>query len=302
MRILIFLMAFLVTTSAEAKISVVTSTADLAALVRDVAGDLANVTAMAAPNQDVHYVDARPNLTLILNRADLLVVNGLELEIGWLPSLITNARNSKIQPGGTGYFDASTQIRPLQVHARVDRSMGDIHPGGNPHYMHDPRAAADVVLGLGSALAKVDPANAADYRLNAARTAERYREFASAERERFMALPSAARKVVSYHDSLVYLLDWLGLEQAATLEPRPGIPPNPGHVAEVLKIIRGQKVRVIIQEEYYPARTSETLAKMAPAILILLPGGTRENESYLDRAQKSSKAIYAELSQIEGAK
>ena len=298
----LFLMALFVSTSAEAKVAVVTSTADLAALVRDVAGELASVTSMAAPNQDVHYVDARPNLTLLLNRADLLVVNGLELEIGWLPALITNARNPKIQPGGAGYFDASTQIRPLHVHAQVDRSMGDIHPGGNPHYMHDPRAAADVVLGLGSALAKVDPANAADYRVNAARVAERYREFASTERERFLALSQAARKIVSYHDSLVYLLDWLGLEQAATLEPRPGIPPNPGHVAEVLKIMRAQKVRVILQEEYYPARTAETLSKMAPAALILLPGGTRENESYLDRVRKTSTAIYGELSQIKAAK
>lgn len=302
MRTLCFILAMLVTTSAQAKISVVTSTADLAALVRDVAGDFASVTAMAAPNQDVHYVDARPNLTLLLNRADLLVVNGLELEIGWLPALIKNARNTKIQPSGKGYFDASTQVRRLQVHAQVDRSMGDIHPGGNPHFMHDPRAAADVVLGLGAALAKVDPANAADYRVNAARAAERYRAFANSERERFLALPAASRKVVSYHDSLAYLMDWLGLEQAITLEPRPGIPPNPGHVAEVLKIMRAQKVRVIVQEEYYPARTSETLSKMAPATLVLLPGGTREGESYLERAKKASSAIFDQLSQIKASK
>lgn len=291
MRSLFLLILMLIALPAQAKLSVVTTTADLAAVAREVAGDFATVQSMAAPNQDVHYVDARPNLTLTLNKADLLIINGMELEIGWLPALLQNARNTKITPGNRGYFDASSAIKPLQVHGSVDRSQGDIHAHGNPHFMHDPRAAADVALALGAVLAGLDSKNAADYRLNAARTAEGYRNFAKAERERFDTLKIRS-DVVVYHDSLVYLVDWLGLIQVTTIEPRPGIPPNPGHVSTVLKAIREKNVHAILQEEYYPRKTSETLAQMAKIPVVLIPGGARNDETYLDRARKTSGPLY----------
>lgn len=278
-----------------AKVNIVTTTADLAAVARDVVQDLGDVQAIAAPNQDVHYVDAKPSFTLLLNKADILVANGLELEIGWLPALIENARNPKIAPGGTGYLDASTAIRPLHVHAKVDRAKGDIHPGGNPHYMHDPRAAADVALVLGAKLAQIDPKHAADYRLNAARAAEAYRELAKSLRARVEALPKEKQQIVAYHDSLVYILDWLGLTQVATLEPRPGIAPNPSHIASVLKTSREAGVKVIVQEEYYPRKTSETLAQLLPANLVLLPGGARSNESYEARIKRGIDEVLKHL-------
>lgn len=294
MRSLILLILTLIALPAQAKLSVVTTTADLAAVAREVAGEFARVESMAAPNQDVHYVDARPNLTLTLNKADLLIVNGMELEVGWLPALLSNARNTQITPGNHGYFDASSVIKPLQVHGTVDRSQGDIHAHGNPHFMHDPRAAAEIALALGAILSGLDSKNAADYRLNAARAAERYRNFAKAERERFDAL-RVNLDIVVYHDSLVYLVDWLGIRQVTTIEPRPGIPPNPGHVSTVLKAIREKKAHAILQEEYYPRKTSETLAQMAKIPVILIPGGTRADETYLDRAKKTSHPLYEVL-------
>lgn len=282
---------------AHAALKIVATTPDLAALAAAVAGDGAEVTAMAAETQDPHYVDARPNLVLPLSRADLLVVNGLGLEIGWLPSLLANARNARIQIGAPGHLDASAHVTRLGVE-RADRAKGDIHPGGNPHFMHDPRSAAAVATALGERMAALDGDGAAGYRARATSLAKKLRYLAQRERDRFAQLPAERRRVVAYHASLVYLLDWLGLEPVATVEPKPGVAPDPAHVAAVLKTMKRTGAKVIVQEPYYPRKTSETLAKLAKGDVAVIPGGARfrQGERYLARVLRTSKVLHAALS------
>lgn len=285
---------------ASARVEVVATLPDLAALAMEVGGDLVHVTALARPTEDPHFVDPKPSLLLPLAKADLLILNGLDLEIGWLPPLLVNARNARIQPGGAGYLDASTLVPDkLQVPpGRIDRAQGDIHPGGNPHFTHDPRRAAEIALGIGQRLGALDPAHAADYTARATGIAAELRGLAKAARARFAALPEAKRRVVVYHDSWVYVIDWLGLTQVATVEEKPGIRPSPGHVAQVLKIMRERGARLIIQEEYYPRKTSETLTQLASGELSVMRGGTHleKGETYATHAREIADLLYKELS------
>ena len=270
-----------------APVNVVATLPSLAALAHDIGGPLVHVDALVSPHQDPHYADAKPSLIVTLNRADLLLVNGLELEVGWLPPLQQQARNAKIQKGAPGYMDASSAVHLLGApKGPVDRALGDVHPGGNPHFLIDPRAGAKVAVAIGQALARVDAAHAGTYQQNAAVLAQKLEALAKAESTKFAQLPPARRNIVVYHDSLLYLADWLGLHQVATLEPRPGIAPSPAHVAEVLQIMRQQAVKAIVQEEFYPRNTGTTLAGLAHASLMVLPGGANfPAESYLDHIQ-----------------
>ncbi|MCA9518357.1 MAG: zinc ABC transporter substrate-binding protein [Myxococcales bacterium] len=300
LSLLLALPTLLAGATASARVNVVATLPDLAALAMEIGGAEVDVTALARPTEDPHYVDPKPSLLLPLAKADLLVLNGLDLEIGWLPPLLVNARNANIQPGGAGYLDASTLVPDkLQVPAgRIDRAQGDIHPGGNPHFTHDPRRAAEIAVGLGERLAAIDPAHAADYKARAQKVAGDLRGIAKAERARFAALPEAKRRVVVYHDSWVYVIDWLGLTQVATVEEKPGIKPSPGHVAQVLKTMRERGARLIIQEEYYPRKTSETLSQLASGELSVMRGGTHleKGETYAHHARETAEALYKELS------
>jgi zinc/manganese transport system substrate-binding protein len=262
--------------AASAKTRVVATTPALAALARDVGGELVEVEALVPKSQDPHYADPRPSLMLALNKADLLLVNGLELEVGWLPKLQAGARNAAIMAGGAGYFDASEFVRRLDVPAgKVDRSQGDVHPGGNPHFQLDPRAMARVAGALGQKLAALDPDNRDAYFSGAKAVMARLDALARAQIERFAALPATARRVVSYHRSFPYLYDWLGLAEVATVEPRPGIAPDPGHVAKVLSTLKSTGARAIVQEEYYPTNTSKTLSQLGKTSLVVVAGGPR---------------------------
>lgn len=281
----------------QAKLQVVATVPDLAAIVQEIGGDAVEVTVLSSPSQDPHYVDARPSSMLPLNRADLLIAVGLGLEQGWLPPLQINARNPKIQVGGEGWLDASQVVDKREVVA-ADRSKGDIHPGGNPHYLFDPRQAVRVARAIATRLAALDPEGAAAYEAGFAKFASEVDAVAGELRARSLALPAERRRVVVFHASMTYLEDWLGLEQVATVEPLPGVPPNPGHVAKVLGTIRHTKARVILQEEFYPREPSGTLAKLSGARLVVVPGGTRasEGERYADHVRKIAELIHAALS------
>ena len=283
---------------AHAALKVVTSLPSLAALVMEVGGEHVQVDALASASEDPHFVDPRPNLLLLLNRADLLVVNGIELEIGWLPSLQLAARNQRIQKGGPGYLEVASLIEPLEVPAgRVDRSMGDLHAGGNPHFLNDPTRVAQIVRGLGQRFSEIDAGHAAFYERSAKAYVEKLEAFARFQADRFAALTDSQRRVVAYHKSLAYLFHWLSLEEIATLEPRPGIPPDPGHVAGILQTIRSKKIHVIVQEEYYPTKNSKTLAQLAHAQLVIIHGGVRfkAGEGYLSYMQKIAEDLYTAL-------
>ncbi|XXF75600.1 metal ABC transporter substrate-binding protein [Myxococcaceae bacterium GXIMD 01537] len=272
---------------ARANLNVVTTTSDLAALTQAVGGDKVKVTALALPTQDPHFVDAKPNLALALSRADLLVVVGLELEVGWLPTLQIGARNSKIQTGNPGYVDASRFVKLLEVPAgTVDRSQGDVHPGGNPHYLYDPRAGLAVARGIAARMKQLDPANAATYDANLAKFSAELEQARAGWEKRLAGLRGAP--VIAYHRTTAYLADWLGFEPIAFLEPKPGIPPNPAHVAKVLTLGRQKKARMVLQEEYYPDTTAKLVASKIPAPLVIIPGGTdfRGGETYVKHLEQ----------------
>jgi zinc/manganese transport system substrate-binding protein len=254
---------------AHAELRVVATTSDLAAISAAVGGSRVQVVSLALPTQDPHFVDPRPHLALDLARADLLVLVGLELEVGWLPTLQLGSRNAKIQRGSPGYLDCSTLVQRLEVpQGPVDRSMGDVHAGGSPHYMLDPRRAARVAEGIAARMSELDPTHAAGYREQLARFL-RELDAARARWEQALAL-LRGRPVIGYHRSLGYLADWLGLSLVEHLEPRPGIPPNPRHLARVLSLARSHGVRLFLQETYYPTNASQTLAQHAGATLVQL--------------------------------
>ncbi|HZI16523.1 MAG TPA: metal ABC transporter substrate-binding protein [Myxococcus sp.] len=273
---------------ARAALNVVTTVPDLAALTKAVGGKHVEVQALALGSQDPHFVDAKPSLALALNRADLLVALGLDMEIGWLPTLQLGARNPKIQVGGTGYLNASQFPRVLEIPpGKVDRSMGDVHPGGNPHYLYDPRQAVPVARGIAERLTQLDPKNAADYRANLAKFTEEL-EKARADWEKRLA-PLKGAPVIAYHKTTAYLADWLGFDTIGFLEPKPGIPPNPAHVAGVLALGRQRKARMVLVESYYPETTAKLVASKIPAPVVILHGGTdfRSGETYVQHVNET---------------
>jgi len=298
LSLLALVLVGLFSSSAEAKLKVAATIPDLAAIAAAVGGDLVEVDVLSSSRQDPHYVDPRPSLVVKLARTDLLVVNGLDLEAAWLQPLIVQSRNARINVGGEGYVDASTAVTLLQVPTqKIDRAMGDIHPGGNPHYTHDPRRAAEVARFIAARMARVDAKNADAYLASGERYAKELEDYATAVREKFAKIHAHRRKTVSYHQSLVYLYDWLGILEVVTIEPRPGIPPDPGHVSRVLTTMKSEKLGVIVQEEYYPNSVAQTLSKLTAAKLVIIPGGARfdEKQSYLDRIKATEEALYAAL-------
>ncbi len=277
---------------AQAKLKVLATVPDLAALASAVAGSRAEVSALLLPTQDPHFADARPNLALQLNRANLLCVVGLDLEVAWLPVLQTNARNAAIQRGASGYLDASTVAMLKEVpRTRIDRSMGDIHPGGNPHYLLDPQNGARVASALAAQLQRLDPAGAREYKQNL----ERFLAELRAAQQRWTAAlaPYRGTPIVAFHRSWLYFTDFAGLRIVDHLEPKPGIPPSSAHVLHVLQTIRAQKARLLLQEEYYPDRTASLVAQKTGLRLLVLRGGAdlRKGESYISRVDALVRAV-----------
>ncbi|HLL02743.1 MAG TPA: metal ABC transporter substrate-binding protein [Myxococcaceae bacterium] len=272
---------------AWAQLNVVTTVPDLAALAKAVGGDKATVTSLSKPTQDPHFVDAKPSEALLLNRADLLIAVGLELELGWLPTLQLGARNSRIHSGNPGFLDASTLVKVLDVPTGpVDRSQGDVHPRGNPHYLYDPRAALAVARGIAARMEQLDPKNAATYRANVEKFSAELEKARVGWEQRLAGLKGAP--VVSFHKTTIYLADWLGFSAFAFLEPKAGVPPSPPHVAKVIAQARVKKARFILREEYYPDQLSGLVATKIPAPLVLIPGGAdfRNGETYLQNMEQ----------------
>lgn len=295
--ILASLFALLVPARAFAALSVVTTTSDLAALAKEVGGSNVVVTSLALHTQDPHFVDAKPHLALKLAKADLLIAVGLDLEVGWLPTLQTGSRNGKIQPGGSGFLDCSELVKVLEVPAgKVDRSQGDVHPLGNPHYMVDPRQAARVTKGIADRLAKLDPAHADDYRKNALAFIKKLGKATKGWEQ--AAAKAKGQKIIAYHRTTAYLADWLGLEVIEYVEPRPGIPPNPHHVTHVIDVAKQAGSKALLQEAYYPGKTSELIAKQAGVTLVKIPGGPdiKNGKTYIHHID----AIVKQLAKVYG--
>jgi zinc/manganese transport system substrate-binding protein len=271
------------TVSAGAQTKVVTTTEDLASLVREIGGEKVSVESLARGYQDPHFVEAKPSFVLKLNRADLLVVVGRELEIGWLPALITQSRNAKIQPGADGYFDASLTAKILEIPTgQITRAMGDVHPLGNPHYWLDPENGRRIAKALQAKLAQKDPANAAYYAQRAADFDKRLGD--AQQRWKTMMAPYKGVKVVTYHRSWANFVDAFGLEVIGYVEPKPGIPPTPQHTLDVIQAMRSQQVKLIIVEPYFDLKTPNSIASQTGAKVLVLPpsvGGVPQASDFL---------------------
>jgi zinc/manganese transport system substrate-binding protein len=270
------------TLRAASKLNVVTTTEDLAALSREVGGDHITVESIAKGYQDPHFVESKPSFLLRLQKTDLLVVVGLQLEIGWLPPLQTQSRNSKIQVGANGYLDVSQFCKILEIPTgQITRAMGDVHPLGNPHYWLDPENGRLIAKGLAGKFAELQPADAAYFQ-------QRYTDFdkrlAAAEKgwEAKMA-PYRGRKVITYHRSWPNFCDRFGLNVVDYIEPRPGIPPTPSHTLEVINTMKRENIKLILVEPYFDLRTPNSIAQNTGGeVAQIMPsvGGVKEITNY----------------------
>lgn len=259
-----------VATPAAAKVRVVTTIETLAAVARSVGGDRVEVQALGKGYADPHFIEPKLSLVTVLNRADLLAYVGLELEVGWLPGLITQSRNARIQAGQPGHLDCSTLIPVQDVPTqKVDRSMGDIHPRGNPHYWIPPDNAVRIAEGIASRLAAIDPHGAGVYQAN-------LKHFRDAVGRRLpgwneLAKKVRGQKVVTYHKSWTYVSGWLGLQEVGYVEPKPGVPPSPQHLASLITLMKREGIRLVLVEMFYSRRTADLVASKAGARVLSMP-------------------------------
>jgi zinc/manganese transport system substrate-binding protein len=263
------------------KLRVVATTPDLAALAREIGGDGVEVMALAKATEDPHFVDAKPSYLVALNRADVLIEGGAELELGWLPPLLDNARNPRIATGAPGRIVASHGIRLLEVPTTFDRSRGDVHALGNPHFLLDPVNVKTVAAGIADHLAQVDPSSAAIFRGNLDRF-NRTLDARLAEWTRQLA-PYRGAPIVTYHRDFVYLAQRFNLEVLETLESKPGIAPSPSHLATVISAMKSRHAGVIIVQPYQNRRTAETVARQTSAAVLDIsqqPGAIPNTDSY----------------------
>jgi zinc/manganese transport system substrate-binding protein len=263
----------------HADLRVLTCEPEWAALVESLGGDAVSVNSATSGLQDPHRIQARPSLMAQARRADLLVCTGADLEIGWLPLLLRQSANGSIQTGQPGHFFASDYVTMLDVPSRVDRAEGDIHPYGNPHIHLNPRNIGFVAQALSERLAELDPDNAATYQ----RRNDEFQTSWSAAVETWETRAAALRglKVSIYHKSWVYLFTWLGIDEVATLEPKPGVPPSGAHLAGVLERVQSQSVRAVIRAAYQDDRASRWLSERAELPELVLPftvGGSDDAE------------------------
>jgi zinc/manganese transport system substrate-binding protein len=262
---------------AQAALKVLATTPDWGALTTELGGDKVNVYIATSPFQDVHRVDAKPSLVARARSADLVVATGADLEIGWMPVLLQDSGNTKIQPGAPGYFEAAPLVPLLEVPSAVDRSMGDIHPLGNPHVTLDAHNIAIIARALSARLALVDPANAAFYAARGEDFQKRWQ--AATAKWDAEAAPLRGLAVVVIHRDQAYLCHWLGIRELASIEPKPGVPPSAGYLAELVTKLSATPPKVILRNAYNDPKAADWLAERIHVPVVLLPytvGGTPE--------------------------
>ncbi|PYR55046.1 MAG: hypothetical protein DMF85_20635 [Acidobacteria bacterium] len=272
------------TSSANGALNVITATEDLASIAREVGGDKIKVESLARGYQDPHFVEAKPSFVLKLNHADVLIVIGRDLEIGWLPPLITQSRNAKIQPGADGYLDASLKAKILELPTgQITRAMGDVHPLGNPHYWLDPENGRRIAQEIRDKLSQLDGANAPTY---TQREADFERRLTDAEKRWTAQMaPYKGLKVVTYHRSWPNFADAFGLDVIAYIEPKPGIPPTPQHTLDVINAMKAQNVKIIMVEPYFDLKTPNSIASQTGGKVLVMPpsvGGLPSASDYFE--------------------
>jgi zinc/manganese transport system substrate-binding protein len=268
--------------TAHATLNVVATLPDFGSIARTIGEDKVAVTVLAKPTEDPHFVDARPSFVVSLRNADVLIDGGAELELGWLPPLLQNARNPKIDIGKPGRVIASQGIRLMNVPANVTRAAGDVHALGNPHFMTDPIIAKAVAQHIAQSFSAVDPANAAAYQAN-------YKKFEATINAKLQEwgaamLPFKGEHVVAYHDSWPYFSHRFGIDIDIFLEPKPGIPPSPSHLAEVITQMKAGKIKVIIVEPFQDKKVADKVASATGAKVVefaQFPGGIPGTDNYV---------------------
>jgi zinc/manganese transport system substrate-binding protein len=277
-------LAFVAATAstASAQIKVVATTPDLASLAREIGGRAVSVVALAKPTEDPHFVDAKPSHIVTLNRADVLIEGGAELELGWLPPLLESARNPKIASGSPGRVSANTGIRMLEVPSSFDRSKGDIHSLGNPHFIADPVDAKIVARNIADHFSRVDPKDASLFATNLAR----FNSTIDSKMATWQATlaPFKGAKLVTYHKDFVYFANRFGFNIVEELEPKPGIAPSPAHLASVIGTMKSQGAKVILVQPYQSRKTAETVARQTGAKVLDMPeqpGAKAGTDSYI---------------------
>src|SRR5258705_4585882 len=271
----------LTSTVAHAKLNVVATLPDFGAIAEQIGGDKVKVTSIARGTEDPHFVDARPSFITVLNKADVLIEGGAELEIGWLPPLVSGARNSKILSDAPGHVILSRNIQLLEVPTGpLDRSIGDVHPLGNPHYWLDPGNGKIMARTLADTFSRLDARNAASYQANLEKfTQQLDRKIAEWTK---LLQPYRGTKVVTYHKSFDYFLERFGFELVGTIEPKPGIEPSPSYVNALIPRLKDAGVKFAFIEPYRPRKTPEYVTQTIGARLLLLPASVGGNEKVKD--------------------
>lgn len=267
--------------AAQAKINVVATLSDFASIAEQIGGDKVKVSSIAKGSEDPHFVDAKPSFIRLLNQADVLIEGGAELEIGWLPPLVNNARNPRILGDAKGHLILAPHAKLLDVPTHVvDRSQGDVHPGGNPHFWLDPANAKPMATAMAEMLARVDPANTSYYTANLEKFS---RQLETKQAEWTKALePFRGTKVVTYHKSFDYLLHRFGLELISTIEPKPGIEPSATHIKTLIPKIKESGVKLIMSETFRSRRTPEFIGKETGVRVLFLPSSVGANPQVTD--------------------
>jgi zinc/manganese transport system substrate-binding protein len=287
--------------AAPKKLNVVATLPDLASLAKAVGGEHVNVSSLALGMQDPHFLEAKPSYEITLSKADLLIYNGLSLEVGWLPLLVQDSRNPNILSGAKGSLNASSALDRIleKPTGEVDRSMGDIHPEGNPHYLVDPRNGLKIARLIRDKLSALDPSGAADYQKN-------YAQFESLMTEKLkqwesQAAPLKGMRVIVYHKQWEYLADWLGLEIAGSVEEKPGIPAGPQHKQWLIDEMKKDNIKVLLVANYNPSiSVAERLAKETGSTLLVLPASTG-GEPGIDSYPQLFDYLVSKLAQAQGA-
>lgn len=274
-KILLCLTALTAVAPVQAAMKILATTPEWASLSRDLGGDKVDLYVATTAFQDAHRIEARPSLVARARHADLVVATGAQLEIGWLPILLQESGNARIQPGRPGYFEADSLLQLLEIPTSVDRALGDIHPLGNPHAHLDPHNVAVVAKALSARLAQLDPANAAWYATRGADFQARWQ--GAIARWEAMAAPLKGVPIVVIHRDQVYLCHWLGLVELAAIEPRPGVPPSAGYLAQLVARLGASPPRMILRNAYNDAKAVDWLSGRLHVPVITLPytvGGT----------------------------
>src|SRR5262245_47867348 len=252
-----------------AALNVLACEPEWAALTQELGGDKVSVTSATTAMQDPHRIEARPSLIARARNADLIICSGSELEVGWMPLLLTQSGNNRIQPGSPGNLEASQFVRRIEIPKVVDRSLGDIHPGGNPHVHLDPRNIAKVGQVVTARLSQLDSANAPYYKARLDSFGTRWQT--AMQRWEQQATPLKGVPIVVYHKDLSYFLDWAGMREAGSLEPKPGLPPSPAHLADLVERMKRDPAKVIVYSAYNSPQAAEFLSQRSNIPHVMLP-------------------------------